>query len=62
MASVEDIAQLKEAERVAKLYLKHVTNKEGELLANVHENLAFQEVYDYRGTEKMRSRLDRKKD
>ena len=39
-----------------------MTNDKGEVLANVHENVAFQEVYDFHGTEKMRHRLDRKKD
>ena len=39
-----------------------MTNEEGEFLANVHESLGFQEVYDYKGVEKMRNRLHRKKE
>lgn len=39
-----------------------MTNEKGELMANVHENPAFREVWDYHGTEKMRFRLERKKD
>jgi len=48
------------ADRLAKLYIKHQTNSNGKLLANVHENAAFQEVYDVHGTERMRHRLERK--
>jgi hypothetical protein len=58
----EDYNSIKSAQRIAKMYLKHMTNDKGEVLANVHENVAFQEVYDYHGTEKMRHRLDRKMD
>jgi hypothetical protein len=39
-----------------------VTNEKGEILANVHENAAFQDVYDYKGGEFDRHRLDRKKE
>ena len=34
---------------MAKLLIKHNTNENGEALANVHENEAFQEIYDYKG-------------
>ena len=37
----EYIQQYQRADQLAKLYVKHVTNEKGELLANVHENEAF---------------------
>lgn len=47
---------------MAKLLIKHVCNEKGELLANIHENSAFHEVYDYFGGQKRQHRLDRKRE
>ena len=55
-----DLASLQRADRIAELALKHTTNEQGQVLANVQESIGFQEVYDYHGTEKMRHRLNRK--
>ena len=52
----------REIEEIAKLAVANMTNDKGEFLANVHESLGFQEVYDYKGVEKMRNRLHRKKE
>ena len=54
--------ELNEAYGVAKLMIDHSTNEQGELLANVHENSGFQEVWDYNGGEAKRWRLARKKE
>ena len=37
-------------------------NDQGKVLAHVHESEAFQEVYDYHGTELKRHHLDRKRE
>ena len=52
--------QTKRTESIAKLMVEHNTNEKGELLALVHESQGFQEVYDYKGGEKRRWRLERK--
>ena len=54
--------EFQEAESIAKLMIDHSTNEKGEILANVHENSAFQNVYDYSGVEAKRWRLERKKE
>lgn len=54
--------QIVRAARIAELWAEHTTNEKGELLANVQESPAFQEVYDFKGADKKRWRLDRKKD
>ena len=59
----EELAQeQKRADAIAKLVIDFAQNGQGEELANVHTSQAFQEVYDYRGSEKVRWRLDRKKE
>jgi hypothetical protein len=55
-----DLVAFARADRIAEITLAHSTNDKGEFLANVHENVAFQEIYDYHGTEKMKRRLHRK--
>jgi hypothetical protein len=47
---------------LADAYVKHYTNEKGELLTNLHENIAFQEMYDFHGMEKKRGRLSRKQE
>ena len=48
------------ASTIGKLMIEHHTNDQGELLAHVHETQGFQEVYDFKGGEKRRWRLERK--
>ena len=55
-------SELKRADKVADLVLAFETNKTGEQLANVHTSQGFQSVWDYKGNEKVRFRLDRKKE
>ena len=52
--------QTKRTESIAKLMVDHNTNDDGQLLAQVHETQGFQEIYDYKGGEKRRWRLERK--
>ena len=59
----EELAQEKKrADTIAKLVIDFAQNEKGEELANVQNSQGFQEVYDYRGGEKVRWRLDRKKE
>lgn len=44
--------QMKRADDLAKVLVKHVANDKGEMLAHVEEDPAFQDVYDYRGGQK----------
>ena len=50
------------ADEVAKLVVEFTTNEDGQELANVQTSQAFQDIYDYKGGEKKRWRLDRKKE
>lgn len=50
------------AAEIAQLVVDFSQNEKGETLANVHTSQGFQEVYDYRGNEKKRFRLERKKE
>ena len=50
------------ADEIAKLVVDYTTNEDGQELANVQSSQAFQEIYDYKGGEKKRWRLDRKKE
>ena len=52
----------KHVEAIAKLVVDFAQNESGQELANVQNSQGFQEVYDYRGSEKVRWRLDRKKE
>ena len=59
----EELAnEKKRANTLAKLVVDFAQNERGEELANVQNSQGFQEVYDYRGSEKVRWRLDRKKE
>ncbi len=58
----EQSQEMQRAERLAELVMDSYHNKGGEELANVHTSAGFQEVHDYRGSEKIRWRLDRKKE
>ena len=59
----EELAnEKKRAKTLAKLVVDFAQNERGEELANVQNSQGFQEVYDYRGSEKVRWRLDRKKE
>ena len=53
---------MKRAEGVAQLVMDFSKNESGQELANVHTSQGFQDVFDYFGSEKVRFRLDRKKD
>ena len=53
---------MKRADDVAKLVMGFSHNAAGQELANVQTSQGFQDVYDYFGSEKVRFRLDRKKD
>ena len=48
------------ADRLAKLFVEHITDDNGDILARVWENQGFREIYDYKGVEKRRQRLKRK--
>lgn len=50
------------ADKLANLVMDFSHNKQGQVLANVHTSEGFQSVWDYRGAEKKRWRLDRKKE
>lgn len=54
--------EMKRADALAKLVIDFQQNNKGEELANVHTSQGFQSVWDYRGGEKTKFRLDRKKD
>ena len=54
--------EMDRAERIANLVLDFGYNERGEQLANVQNCEGFQEVHDFRGSEKVRWRLDRKKE
>ena len=59
----DELAREKQrANAIAKLVIDFAQNEKGEELANVQNSQGFQEVYDYRGGEKVRWRLDRKKE
>lgn len=53
-------AEMKRADKLAKLVMDFSQNEGGETLANVHTSQGFQEVWDHRGSEKVRWRLERK--
>ena len=55
-------SELKRADKVADLVLAFETNETGQQLANVQTSNGFQSVWDYKGNEKIRWRLDRKKE
>ena len=55
-------SEMARADRLANLVMDFNHNKKGELLANVHTSEGFQSVWDYRGGEQKRWRLDRKKE
>lgn len=50
------------ADKLTDMLVKHMTNENGEVLALVHEDRAFQEIYDFHGIEQLRNRLERKKE
>ena len=56
------VAEEQRADEVAKLVVEFNTDEEGRELANVQTSQAFQDIHDYRGGEKKRWRLDRKKE
>ena len=59
----KELAQEKErADRIAQLVVDFSQNTKGEELANVQNSRAFQEVWDFKGSEKVRWRLDRKRE
>ena len=45
---------------LAKQYVDHVTDSNGEILANVFESEAFKSIYDPNGAEQRKLRLPRK--
>ena len=52
-----------ESEKVANLakkFVDHITNDDGELLANVYESEAFKSIYDPTGANERKLRLPRK--
>ena len=55
-------SEMKRVNRLADLVMDLSHNQGGEELANVQTSAGFQEVYDFRGSEKVRWRLDRKKE
>ena len=59
----KELAQEKaRADRIAQLVVDFSQNEKGEELANVQNSQAFQEVWDFKGSEKVRWRLDRKRE
>lgn len=53
---------MKRADGIAKLVMDFSYSEKGEELANVQNSQGFQEVYDKEGSEKVRWRLDRKRE
>ncbi len=53
---------MKRADALAKLVVDFSQNEKGQELANVHTSEGFQSVWDFKGAEKVRFRLDRKKE
>ena len=45
---------------LAKKFVSHVTDEDGEILANVYESEAFKAIYDPNGAENRKLRLPRK--
>ena len=45
---------------LAKQYVDHVTDSNGQILANVYESEAFKSIYDPNGAEQRKLRLPRK--
>ena len=58
----EMAAEMKRANDVAKLVIGFSQDGQGNNLANIHTSEGFQSVWDYRGGEKIRFRLDRKRE
>ena len=56
----KQISEIYNADSLAKLVVDHITNDKGEILARVWENPGFREIYDYKGVEQKKRRLDRK--
>ena len=56
------VKETERADAIADLVCDFAMNDKGEELANVHTTQAFQEIYDYKGDEKKRWRLERKKE
>ncbi len=54
--------EMKRADTLAKLVVDFSQNEKGQELANVHTSEGFQSVWDFKGAEKVRFRLDRKKE
>lgn len=54
--------EMKRASKIANLVADFQLNEKGEELANIQTCEGFQAVWDFRGTEKKRWRLDRKKE
>ena len=49
-----------QTKNLATKFVEHMTNKDGEILANVYENEAFKTLYDATGQDERRLRLPRK--
>ena len=47
-------------EQLAKRFVDHISNEDGEILANVYESEAFKELYDPKGSDARKLRLPRK--
>lgn len=60
--SAEVAKEMKRAEELAKLVIDFQQNEKGEQLANIQTSQGFQEVWDYKGSDKVRWRLNRKKE
>ena len=53
---------MKRANDIANLVADFSQNEKGQELANIQTSEGFQSVYDFKGAEKVRFRLDRKKE
>ena len=64
MISKEEASALRDeaysTEKLAKIFVDHITNEKGEVLARIWENPGFREVYDYKGILLERRKLKRK--
>ncbi len=54
--------EMKRADNIARLVADFTQNEKGQTLANVQTSEGFQSVWDFKGAEKVRFRLDRKKE
>ena len=56
----QPVDNVDEAKRLASEYVDHITNEDGDVMANVYESEAFRRLYDPFGLEARKLRLPRR--